>query len=591
MSPVTQVSGRPGSRGRARPLGVALLSAVVLVSTIAPAFALPSETADQTSGFDAKVRAVYSTGNAIWVGGAFDNIVGADAGPAVAIAALDPTTGGRAAGVNPPVLTGNNPIVYDFSAAGGVLYAAGSFTYQHAGQTWRNLIGIDPTTGSIVSHFSTASLMTVHATGDRVLAGGERMIAYTTSGAEIASFTPLVTKIDASLRGHNTTPQFRDIGVAADGSGMAVGQFDFINNSGQKVAVKFDVTTGAVADWDVGNIAQNSGAFGISLALSGPTLYVGAGGSDFTAAYQVSNGAQLWKTDTSGSSQAVALYDATTLVVGGHFQWVAYGSATQCGDNSNANTACLNQPRLAAVNASTGAVNDTWRPSVCCHYNGVWALAVVGTRLHIGGQFTKIDGVTKKFYARFSEGSAGPGVGLFSDGFEGGLGAWNSSKGLTAVSGGAHGGSFSAVNGGSSAWALTRLGADHTDLYARVWVKVESQTDAFQILRLKTDANANVVVVMLLANGKLRILNKVGGGRATSTATYHSGWNDIQVRGLVAGTSGAIQLWLDGALVAEMNPTSLGSTGLARVEIGNRSTGKSYSVRYDDVVVDTAFIA
>lgn len=566
--------------------------AVAIVASAVPALALPATTADQTSGFDAKVRAVYPTANAIWVGGAFDNIVGADAGPAVAIAALDPNTGGRAAGITPPLLTGNNPIVYDVSAAGGVVYAAGVFTYQHAGQTWRNLVGLDQSTGAIVQAFSAAPLMTVHATGDRVLAGGAEMVAYTTGGQLISSFTPLVTKINDSIRGHGTPPQFRDIGVASDGSGIAVGQFDFINDAGQKVAVKFDVATGEVADWDVGNVAQSSAAFGIGLALSGGTLYVAAGGSDFTAAYQVSNGAQIWKTDTSGSSQAVAVYDASTIVVGGHFQWVAYGSATQCGDNSNPNTACLNQPRLVAMNAATGAVNDQWRPSVCCHYNGVWSVAVVGTRLHIGGQFTKIGGVTQKFYARFSEGSGGPGVGLFSDGFEGGLGAWNDSNGLTAVSGNSHSGSFAAVNGtSSSAWALKRLSTAYPDIYARIWFKVESQDDTFQIVRLRTEGNANVVIAFVLANGKLRIKNVINNTQATSSVTYHAGWNDLQVRGAVSGGSSTVQLWLDGALIAELSPTSMGSTGIGRVEIGNRASGKSYSVRYDDVVVDTAFIA
>lgn len=561
-----------------------------MLAAVTSALALPSETADQTSGFDAKVRAVSSTGNAIWVGGAFDNMVGADAGPAVAIAALDPTTGGRAAGITPPVLTGTSPVVYDFSFADGVLYAAGSFTYQHAGQTGRNLIGIDPATGNIVSRFSTASLMTVHAIGDRVLAGGERLTAYTTSGDEITTFAPLVTKIDDSLRGHSTQPQFRDIGIASDGSGIAVGQFDFINDSGQKVAVKFDVTTGAVADWDVGNVAQNSAAFGIGLALWGPTLYVAAGGSDFTAAYQVANGAQLWKTDTSGSSQAVAVYDATTIVVGGHFQWVAYGSVSQCGDNANPNTACLNQPRLVAMDAATGDVNDQWRPSVCCHYNGVWSVAVVGTRLHIGGQFTKIDEASQKFYARFSEDSGGPGVGLFSDGFEGGLGAWNDSGGLAAVSGNSHGGSFAAANTGSSGWAMTRLSTTYPDVYARLWFQIESQTDAFQVMRLRTEGSSNVVIVFVLANGKFRIKNAVANDTATSQVTYHAGWNDVQVRGSVADGSSTVQLWLDGALIAQLDPTSMGTTGIGLVEIGNRSSGKSYSVRYDDVVVDTAFV-
>lgn len=570
----------------------ALVAIVALLLAAVPAFALPSATADQTSGFDAKVRAVYRAGPAIWVGGAFDNVVGADAGPAVAIAALDPVTGGRAPGITPPSLGGTNPIVYDFSEAGGVLYAAGSFTYQDAGQSWRNLIGIDPATGTVVADFSTSPLMTVFATGTRVLAGGAKLESYTTSGSLDPSFTPLVPKVDTTLRGHDTVPQFRDIGVAADGSGLAVGQFDFINNASQKVAVKFDVATGAVANWDVGQVAAGSAAFGIELELVGPTLYVGAGGSDFAAAYQVADGAQIWKTDTSGSAQAVTLFDATTLIVGGHFQWVAITDNQQCGSNGSPNTACLNQPRLVAMNAATGSVDATWRPNVCCKYNGVWTLAVDGTRLHIGGEFTKIGGITQRFYARFSDASSDPGsgIGLFSDGFEGGLARWTTYKNLSVQSVVQHSGTFAAINDASSAWALERLDAEHAELYARVWVNVQSQADAIQVIRLKTDAGANVLVVLLLPSGKLRILNSVAGGRDTSAVSYHSGWNDIQVRALVAGTSSVIQLWLDGTLVAEMSPTSLGTTAIQRVEVGNRGTGDAYSALYDDAVVDSAFI-
>jgi hypothetical protein len=35
-------------------------------------------------------------------------------------------------------------------------------------------------------------------------------------------------------------------------------------------------------------------------------------------------------------------------------------------------------------------------------YNGVWALEVQGSRLHVGGEFTKVSGVKQTFYARLS---------------------------------------------------------------------------------------------------------------------------------------------------------------------------------------------
>ena len=573
---------------------VAALAAMLMLVTGQIALALPSEQPDGTAGYDAKVRAVFEAGGNIWVGGAFDNRIAVNAGPAVAIDALDPQTGGAAAGVNPPELGGTNPIVYDFSESGGVLYAAGKFTYPGG----KNLIGIDPSTGGTVQTFSTPVARTVMALSDRILIGKKKILAYSPSGGQIGSFNEPVALVDDSIRGHNTPSQFRDIGVVDDGDGIAVGQFDFVNGESQKVAVKFDVQTGAIRDWDLTNINANSGAFGIELELVGPTLYVAAGGSDFAAAYRVSDGQQVWKTDTSGSSQAIALWDADTVIVGGHFEWVAFGGVNQCGSNGNPNTNCLHQPRLVAMDASTGAANDTWRPSVCCLYNGVWSLIVENGRLHIGGEFTKVGGNTQKFYARFSEGGGSTpppppsGDGSFSDGFESGtLGAWTSSSGLSVQTAQVHGGTYAATNAGSSAWAMAQLSSAQSDLYARMWVNVTDRTDTFQVMRLRDGSNKNVVILTVVKSGKLRIRNVVTATNTTLTTTVHPGWNDLQLHAAVAGGSGDLELWVNGEQVADLGPANLGSDAIERVEIGNRSGGKTYAAYYDDVELDSAFIS
>ena len=67
------------------------------------------------------------------------------------------------------------------------------------------------------------------------------------------------------------------------------------------------------------------------------------------------------------------------------------GSGT-CGDNAHPNKQCLNQPRLAALDTSNGHVDASWRPQICCMYNGVWMLLVDGGHLHVGGEFTKAGG-------------------------------------------------------------------------------------------------------------------------------------------------------------------------------------------------------
>jgi hypothetical protein len=399
-----------GHSVRAARVGSLVSACTLLIglATATPSFAAqsaPSQQADATYMTNGQVRAMTAAGGHLWIGGAFDHLLtsgGASGRPVPGIAALDPATSSPAVGVALPRLAGSGRFVYDFSlGVNGVLYVAGNFSYVSGGKRYKNLVGIDPANGHISATFTTSSLRTVFAASNHLLVGGSDLWAYSFSGAKLGSFTPLVTKIDTSIRHHTTPPQIRDIGISG-GSGFAVGQFDFINGDPQKVAVKFNPDTGAVASWHLAALTQQSAAFGIQLQIDASDLYVAAGGSDFTAKYALSDGHQFWKTDTSGSTQSVALWDPSTLIIGGHFQWVQYLNSGQCGDNAHPNTKCLNQPRLAALDAGNGHVDASWRPQICCMYNGVWKLLVSGGHLHVGGQFTKAGGRTQDFYARFS---------------------------------------------------------------------------------------------------------------------------------------------------------------------------------------------
>lgn len=383
---------------------VAVVAGASLLSTALPAAAAtPSQSADATWMFDARVRAVQVVGQITWVGGAFDHYLRPDrsvASAAPGIAALDGS--GSPANVNLPALGGSGRKVEDLELGpDGNLYVAGKFTYQFGGKSRQNLVAIDPQTGSIQRGFNTPSLNAVAATSSHVYAGGRYLDAYFLNGGKDSGFRRVTPSINDSLRGHSTSPQIRDI-LITGGDLIAIGQFDFINGSGQKVAVRVDEDTGAVRSWKLANITQSSAAFGIKGLIQGTALVVAAGGSDFVASYGVSNGAQNWKTDTSGSSQAVAMFDSSTLIVGGHFQWIANGPNQQCGSNSSPNTSCLNIERLAALQFGNGSVIQSWTPQICCKYNGVWALDVGGGRLHVGGEFTRAGGRIQQYYARFS---------------------------------------------------------------------------------------------------------------------------------------------------------------------------------------------
>jgi hypothetical protein len=174
--------------------------------------------------------------------------------------------------------------------------------------------------------------------------------------------------------------------VLAGGSLVAACQCDETIEGGSrapsKAAIKVDPDTGRVLGWTPGNLPSHSAAFGISLIVQSdpgsgrPTVYLGDGGSDFVAAYDLATGQQRFKTDTSGSVQAVAWLDGS-LFAGGHFQWVARRAAQQCDANSRPNTECHHAPRLVVIDPDGGrAVPEAspWNPGICCKYNGVWAL-------------------------------------------------------------------------------------------------------------------------------------------------------------------------------------------------------------------------
>ncbi|MET0801489.1 MAG: hypothetical protein ABWZ53_10010 [Actinomycetota bacterium] len=382
-----------------RRIGVVVATVSMLVAPVSAAIgAVPSQRAERTWMVDGVARSVAVVRRSVWVTGAFDALLkpNGSSGRAVpGVAAFHRRTGVPT--VSPPGL-GSSPVVYDTSLGpDGVLYLAGDFTYGSGA----NLVGVNPTSGAIVRGFSTPKLWSVLATSDRIYAGGRRLEAYRTDGSQDAGFAPLVLQVDDSLRDHIASEQVRDL-LLHGGDVIAVGKFDFINGQPQKVAVRVDPLSGQPREWTLEGIRQESAAFGLAGKLRGDRLFVAVGGSDFTAAYAAPGGRLVWKTDTSGSSQALSIFDRSSLIVGGHFEWVARRGGQQCGDNAHPNPQCFHQPRLVAMRLATGRVIRSWTPRICCDYNGVWGLATGRRSLHVAGVFTQAGGRTQRGYARFA---------------------------------------------------------------------------------------------------------------------------------------------------------------------------------------------
>ncbi len=420
---------------------VGAVLAVLLTAGTAQA-ALPNQAADDTSMVDGasdaalggggvRVRAIAETaGGRIWVAGDFqevDNSTGATLRAVNNLAAFTPSGALDSSVAMPDVtLNGGGAIVYDLSLSpSGILYLAGNFD-SVGGVPRSNVAAIDPTTGAVLAfNPGVAAANAVFASSTAVFVGTGKLLSFQPNGVKSPGFTEPTVIIDAGIRAHTTIPQVRDIAEVGN-TLVASCQCDSVTDATGtrpvKAAIEVDATTGNVRSWAPANLASSSGAFGISVLVRNATVYLAAGGSDFTAAYDFTTGAQLWKTDTSGSSQAIAWYQ-NQLIVGGHFDWVQkVGGPSSCQDNANPATGCWHAPKLVSLSPGTGQVNLVagvpWNPGICCKYNGIWAIApsVDGATLHVGGEFERVGGTwsgsgtnwslsgaaTQKYYAHLS---------------------------------------------------------------------------------------------------------------------------------------------------------------------------------------------
>ena len=237
------------------------------------------------------------------------------------------------------------------------------------------------------------------------------------SAFDFATGTKLWTKakttVDPTIRTHDSSPAYRDLELDADGQTIwAACICDAVGGNPAKALVKLDTKGIHDTEWST---EAGEAAFGQSVVDHNGKLYLAAGGSDFVAEYdKTAGGARGWVRDTSGSAQAVAVYDGQ-LVVGGHFYAVGDQGGDRCGagrpgdvDQKGNPTLdpygeCQRRQGIAAY--SFGGQLDPWDPAYSGSYSLVWELHVEGLRLHTGGEFKKVSGVTQNSYARLSPAS------------------------------------------------------------------------------------------------------------------------------------------------------------------------------------------
>jgi hypothetical protein len=384
--------------------------------------ALPSEKPDQTPMVNGTVRAIEQVGTNIWVGGKFTQVkqcsnLNKPTLNVSNLAVIDSNTN-ECKNFPLPTLGGTGAEVWDMTLYGENVLIAGKFS-SGSSSTQKNLVLVNGTTGDVIRWYNSPSLKSVLVAPDlgRVYGGGVSLTAFELSGKKL--WTKAKTTVDSSLYSTNApSPGYRDLEL--DGQTIwAACACDAVGGTAAKALVKLDTDGNYASSW---RAAADGRSWGMSVAQANGALYLGAGGSDYLAKFSKANGGNPnWLRDTSGSVQVVEVME-DQLVIGGHFWEVADRLSDQpvdivdmvdkCGHGRSGdvdqngiptldpNNKCETRKGIASY--SFDGQLDPWSPTYAGKYSLVWALHVDGPRLHTGGEFLTVNGVTQNYYARFS---------------------------------------------------------------------------------------------------------------------------------------------------------------------------------------------
>ena len=380
-------------------------TAVALLLASGGILALPSERPDKTPMVDGRVRAIEQVGNNTWLGGTFTRIK-KHKGTVVAnvsnLAVFDSKT--QQYKNIAPKLGGTDSEVWDMALYGEDVLIAGSFSGPSG--KGNNLVRVDGKTGRVIKWFEAPPLKSVLGAPDlgRVYGGGDSLSAFESDGSKKrALWSRAKITIEESLYDRVHEAAYRDL--ERDGKTIwAACLCDAVNGKLAKALVKLSTEGVHDASW-VTKAARDS--YGHEVVNHDGKLYLAAGGSDFLAELDKgAGGNRSWVRDTSGSVQAVTVMGGQ-LVVGGHFQEVADHPNDDCGrrlEVQDPNDECQTRKGIAAYSFN-GRLENNWSPTYSGSYSLVWALYVEEARLHTGGEFKTVSGVTQSYYARFSRAS------------------------------------------------------------------------------------------------------------------------------------------------------------------------------------------
>ena len=334
------------------------------------------------------------SGTTMYIGGAFTTVNGSTTRNR--LAALDTTvSAGTATTFDPNI----NNVVNEIELSGTTLYAGGTFTQVNASTTRNYLAAFDTTaaTTSVTSwnpapngtstawstykNTSATGITSLLVNGSSVYAGG----VFTSIGGQSRNH---IAEIDTSGNATSWNPAGANSNIGyflASGSNIYIsGNFSTVGAAKRIGIAAFDNTTGLPTSFQADT---NSSAIVYDIQISGGTVFAGGtfttiGGSSRNrlAALDASTGAvSSWNPNISSTVHKMVV-SGSILYIGGEFTTVN-GSTTR--------------NHLAAIDTSS-ASTTSWNPSITGGSGYVYAMVLSGTTLYIGGTFSTVNGSTTR---------------------------------------------------------------------------------------------------------------------------------------------------------------------------------------------------
>jgi hypothetical protein len=363
-----------------------------------------------SNGVNDGVRALAVVGNEVVVGGEFTSAGGVSANRVARFNTQTNTWSSLGTGSSNGVSGGAYPYVYALAVVGNEVVVGGDFT--EAGGVSANNVARFNTQANTWSTLGTGSSNGVNnvvwalaVVGNEVFVGGYFTEAGGVSANSVARFNTQTNTWSALGTGSSNGVSGGDYpyvyALAVVGNEVVVGGYftEAGGVSANRVA-RFNTQTNTWSTLGTGS-SNGVNSYVYALAVVGNEVVVGgsftsAGGVSANRVARFNTQTNTWSTLGTGSSNGVNDRVYALAVVGNEV--VVGGRFTSAGGVSANNVARFNTQTNTWSTLGTGSSNGV--------NNYVRALAVVGNEVFVGGWFTSAGGIASTFIARWNSGTS-----------------------------------------------------------------------------------------------------------------------------------------------------------------------------------------